>query len=48
MSKGRRPRYTPPDMTEIILLGLLFLFVILATVVFIVVYYWGPKDGRKK
>jgi uncharacterized BrkB/YihY/UPF0761 family membrane protein len=35
-------------MLEIILLGLLFLFVTLATVVFIVVYYWGPKDRPKK
>jgi hypothetical protein len=30
-------------MLEITLLALLFLFVLVATVVFIVVYYWGPK-----
>jgi len=35
-------------MLELILLGLLFLFVLAATVFFIVVYYWGPKDRRGK
>jgi uncharacterized BrkB/YihY/UPF0761 family membrane protein len=35
-------------MLEITLLALLFLFVLVATVVFIVVYYWGPKDRRPK
>jgi hypothetical protein len=35
-------------MLEITLLALLFLFVLVATVVFIVVYYWGPKDRGGK